>query len=165
MKQPFTKSSIWLGTNTINAMKPTIKVLFVLLSALSISCSNSDDSNPEHTTLDGIWQLKSVRGGIAGTNDEFNNGEISWTFGNNGSIAVSNMNTDDNKVDLIESGDYVYTIAPNPTTPQSCTEAMFIDGVNYGCYSIDGLTLVLNQVESDGYEVKLEKIGPVTTIQ
>jgi hypothetical protein len=141
--------------------KTSIKFLFALLCALSISCNNGDD-NQEPTTLDGIWLLKSVRGGIAGTNDEFNNGEISWTFDNNGNISVSNSNTDDTKVDLIESGDYLYNIAPNPATPESCSEAMFINGVNYGCYAIDDFTLVLNQVENDGYEVTLQKIGPVT---
>lgn len=136
----------------------SIKILSALFLVALVSCNNSDDDNTTPSTIEGAWRLVSVTGGIAGTNDEFNDGSITWTFENNGNVTVWNTNPDDNKIDLIESGEYIYNFAPNPATPQSCSEAIFIDGVSYGCYNVDGNTLVLNQVENDGYEVTLEKI-------
>lgn len=145
-----------------NLVSKTVKLLSAFFLVALVSCNNSDSDNDNvPTTIDGTWRLASVTGGIAGTHDEFN-GEITWTFDNNGNVAVSNSNTDDTKVDFMDTGDYLYNFAPNPSTPESCSEAMFIDGVSYGCYSIDDNTMVLNQVENDGYEVTLIKIGPVT---
>lgn len=137
------------------------KFLLALSFAFLASCNNGDDDNNTPQSVVGAWRLVNVRGGIAGTDDDFNDGSIIWTFENNGNVSVWNTNTDDTKQDLIETGEYTYTFLPNPATPQSCAEAIYIDGVSYGCYNVTGDTLVLNQVEADGYEVTLEKIEAV----
>ena len=139
-----------------------MKLKFFLLAplALLMACNNSDDNNTTQS-IEGAYRLASVRGGIAGTNDEFNDGSIIWTFENNGNIHVWNTNTDDSKQDLIETGDYIYTFQPNTVTPQTCATAIYIDGVSYGCYDLNGDNLTLSQVESDGYEVTLVKLHPV----
>jgi hypothetical protein len=139
------------------------KMLYLLIGALALnSCNNGNDDNTPDQSINGVWKLTNVRGGIAGTNDTFASGVINWTFNANGSIHVVNSNLDDTKTDLIDSGDYTYSFVPNPSTPQSCTEALIINGVSYGCYSINGNTLILNQVETDGYEVTLEKFDTTT---
>jgi hypothetical protein len=136
------------------------KFLLLLSIVLITSCNNSDDSNST-PSIDGAFRLSNVRGGIAGTDDDFNDGSITWTFENNGTITVWNTNTDDSKQDLIESGTYVYTFQPNTVTPETCTTALYIDGVSYGCFTLNGDTLTLSQVENDGYEVTLIKLNPV----
>lgn len=138
----------------------TNKLLLALAAVCLMSCNNSDDNNAAQT-IDGAYKLVNVRGGIAGTNDTFNDGSITWTFENNGTVTVWNTNTDDSKQDLIESGAYVYTFQPNPATPDSCTQALYIDGVSYGCHAVNGNTMTLSQVETDGYEVTLEKLNIV----
>lgn len=135
-----------------------IKPLFFAVAAATLfSCNNNDEGSAQN--IDGAYKLVSVRGGIAGTNDTFNDGSITWTFENNGTVTVWNTNTDDSKQDLIESGEYLYTFQPNPATPESCAEALYIDGVSYGCYASNGDILTLSQVETDGYEVTLEKLN------
>lgn len=136
------------------------KFLFAVAAAILLSCNNNDDNNPTQT-INGTYELKSVRGGIVGINDEFPDGAITWTFQDNGTVAVWNTNTDDSKQDLIASGNYVYTFQPNPATPESCAQALYIDGVSYGCVAVSEDTLMLNQVETDGYEVTLEKLNIV----
>ena len=135
-----------------------VNLFLATMCAFAISCNNTDDNNPTPQNVEGTWRLASVRGGIAGINDEFSDGSIVWTFETGGNISVLNSNTDESKQDLIETGDYVYTFQPNPVTPETCAENIYIDGVSYGCYTIDGNTLTMNQVESDGYEVILKRL-------
>ena len=145
-------------------MKKSIKLLLAIFCAIALnSCSNSsDDNDPVTTTLNGTWRLANVSGGITGISDDFDDASITWTFNPDGSINIWNTNTDDTKQDLIETGDYDYAIVPNEATPELCSQAMVINSVSYGCYSISGDTLTLSQIESDGYQVTLIKIGPVT---
>src|SRR6476660_9665781 len=111
------------------------KALLLLVSVVCLaSCNNNDDNGNGQQSIEGAYRLDSVRGGIAGTNDEFGDGSITWTFENNGTVTVWNTNTDDSKQDLIESGSYVYTFQPNPVTPGFCETAIYIDGVSYGCF-------------------------------
>jgi len=134
------------------------RLFLASIFALAISCNSGDSGSPTSQNVEGVWRLVSVRGGIAGINHEFNDGSITWTFESNGTVSVWNTNTDDTKQDLIETGDYIYTFQPNPITPENCAENIYIDNVSYGCYSINGNTLTMNQVESDGFEVTLKRL-------
>ncbi|RZJ28040.1 MAG: hypothetical protein EOO48_10665 [Flavobacterium sp.] len=137
----------------------TVFFIAVLLNACS---SNNNDSNDQPQSIVGAWRLTNVSGGITGMSDNFDDGSITWTFNDNGTVDVWNTNTDDTKTDLFETGNYSYGFVPNTTTPQSCAEAILINGISYGCHNISGNTLTLSQVEADGYQVTLEKIQLTT---
>lgn len=126
----------------------------LLLAILSCGCSNDNGNNRKD--IGGEWKLVNVHGGIAGIDDDFSPGTITWNFNTSShTVAVVNTNTDNSKEDLIATGNYDYTFSPNTTTPQSCSENIVIDGVNYGCYDISTQQLTLSQVEADGYAVTL----------
>jgi hypothetical protein len=139
-----------------------LKLFLAFFTITIFSCNSSDNNSNDDTTLQGDWRLVTVTGGIAGTHDEFDQELVQWTFNANGTVTVFNTNTNDNKVDFMDSGDYVYSFMPNPATPQSCTEALVIDGVSFGCQSINGNTMTLSQVENDGYLVTLQKTAFTT---
>lgn len=140
-----------------------LKLFFAFLCAVALnSCSsNNDNNNPQNATLEGGWRLTNVSGGLTGTNDSFS-GEITWTFNADGTVSVWNTNTDNTKVDLLETGDYTYAFMPNTTTPETCAQAFYINGISYGCQNISGNTMTLSQIETDGYLATLEKIELIT---
>jgi hypothetical protein len=139
----------------------TIRLLTLLFCTLILnSCNNGDNNDYENqpVSLEGGWTLKKVQGGIGGINQEFDDQMITWTFNANGTVSVWNTNTDNTKIDFFETGDYDFDFQPNTVTPDSCAEALFLDGVSFGCHSISGNTLILNQVENDGYQLTLRRI-------
>jgi hypothetical protein len=145
----------------------TIKLLTLLFCTLILnSCSNSndDDDNSPEPTLQGGWTLKKVQGGIGGVNQNFDDELVTWTFNANGTVSVFNTNTDDTRIDFFETGDYTYDFEPNTATPDTCAEALILDNVSFGChdFSGNGNTLTLSQVESDGYQLTLERIVFIT---
>lgn len=146
----------------INKTMNRIKLFAILTAAISLgSCSSSDkENNQEVPAIEAAWRLVNVSGGIAGTNDDFS-GEITWTFNADGTVNVWNTNTDVNKQDIIDTGDYTYDFVPNTVTPDSCAEAIVVNGVSYGCVSVTAETMTFSQVESDGYLLTFEKLSIV----
>jgi hypothetical protein len=137
----------------------TLKALVLLFCSLTLSsCNESNDDNNEEFSLEGGWTLTKVQGGIAGINDNFDEQLITWTFNADGTISIWNTNTDENKTDFFDTGEYDFAIEPNSATPESCAETLFLDNVSFGCHSITGNTLTLSQVENDGYQLTLKRI-------
>lgn len=137
-----------------------INLILIILCSVSISSCNDDNSydtipQPE---LGGGWTLVNVTGGIAGTSDDFPEGEIQWIFNTNGTVNIVNTNTDAAEVDFFETGEYYFSMTPNTVTPESCALNLIIDNTNFGCLDIEGNVLTLNQVEADGYALTFHKI-------
>lgn len=127
--------------------------LFALL--LLLGC-NSDDDNRNDVTLSGEWKLIEVNGTIAGIRHEFEPGIIKWNFNiSNNTFTVINNNTDEAKQDVFESGTYTYSIVSNDATPEICSQALVLDGTNYGCFNVTNTSLQINQGEADGIIIKL----------
>lgn len=106
-------------------------------------------------SINGTWKLVNVSGGIAGTNDDFADGLITWKFNANHTVTITNNNTDDSKQDILESGTYDYVFNTNEATPELCAINISIGGTNMGCYTVTATQFTMSQVESDGYLIKL----------
>lgn len=132
------------------------KILFLGLSAISVFVAAcSDDDNTAVTTvaaLGGTWKLANVSGSIAGIDQDFAPGAVTWNFNiENNTVSVQNNNPDDSLTDFFPTGNYMYAYIQNNVSPQSCAYALAISDINFGCAASNGTTLTLNQVESDGY--------------
>ncbi len=130
------------------------KILFIVL--FLNSCCNQDDGNPVENSLNGKWHLVQVSGSFAGINHLFEPGTISWEFNDsNHKFKVINTNTDESLQDLFETGTYDFAIQTNTATPELCNEVIHLDGIDYGCFGIDDNELIISQIETDGYYIKL----------
>lgn len=128
----------------------------VLLALFLGSCCNQDDGNPIGNSLSGKWHLVQVSGSFAGINHLFEPGTISWEFDTvNHKFKVVNTNTDEGKQDLFETGTYGYGMQANTATPELCNEVILLNDIDYGCFGIDNDQLIINQIEADGYYIKL----------
>jgi hypothetical protein len=144
-----------------NRKKPTMKKLLLLTSLFASlmlsSCHDSDNNQamPLSSTITGNWKLTNVSGGIAGTNDDFADGLITWKFNSDHTVTITNNNTADNKQDILESGTYPYAFETNEATPELCAVNIVVGGTNLGCYTITPTQFTMSQVESDGFMIKL----------
>lgn len=129
--------------------------LLSLFAMILLSGCNNDDDNKNDTSLQGTWKLIEVNGTIAGIRHQFEPGTIQWNFNtSNHTFTVVNNNTDDSKQDVFESGNYGYFIENHDVSPGTCNKNIFLEGVNYGCYSTTATSLQINQGEADGLILK-----------
>lgn len=128
-----------------------LKLASVLIIALMFSnCSNDDDRNDEET-LSGMWKLIEVKGSIAGTNDTFEPGLITWNFNpSTQTFTVVNKNTDEEARDIFESGTYPYKVVTSPIANSTCNKSIELNSANFGCITIIQSTLQINDGAADG---------------
>lgn len=132
-----------------------LKILASLFAIMLFIGCNSDDDKNAQATLKGEWKLIEVNGTIAGINDEFESGLITWNFNpQTETFAVVNNNTDESKQDVFDTGTYSYNIVPATTTNSVCGQTIELDNVNYGCFTLTSTTLQINQGEADGTILK-----------
>lgn len=131
-------------------MKKITSSLILLLVVALISCTKNTDDSSQNKTLNGKWNLKSITTSIAGSNYNFPDGQITWTFDtSNSTVSVLNNSTvtDFN----LPSGVYNYTIGQNsPDNGAPCSEYLTIEGGNYGCIAIENGELTLGSSNPDG---------------
>ena len=135
----------------------TIKLIAALcLFVIFSGCGESDNSSDTPLTINGEWNLTNVSGGIAGINDNFSAGTITWTFDSTtNTVEVINNNTNSNLESMLVSGNYEYSLEANATNPELCAYNFVIDEVNFGCYSLTQNQLTFGQIEADGYMITL----------
>lgn len=132
------------------------KILFLMVVATALiagACSDNDDM-PVTTVaaLGGTWKLTHVSGSVAGIDQDFTPGAVTWTFNvENNTVSVVNNTPDDSLTDFFPTGNYTYGYVQNETTPQSCAYTLAVSNINFGCAASTSTTLTLTQVESDGY--------------
>lgn len=131
--------------------------LLILLSlVLCISCSNEDDST-QVETLKGIWKVKNISGGIAGIDDKYEAGIITWTF-NNEILTVENNENQGSIYSGFENGTYNYS-----TSEINGVRYIMINNTEYGGFTLSINSLLINQNETssglgaDGFILEFEK--------
>ncbi|MCF6129961.1 hypothetical protein L1S35_09755 [Flavobacterium sp. AS60] len=135
-------------------MKKQHLILGILIMLLFVGCSK-DSSTPTSDSVTGQWKLVNVSGTFAGINNDFPEGMITWDFNPiTQTVTVTNNNTDPNLWDVLETGVYNYHFVNNPEMP--CAESIYIDGSEYGCYSVVNDSLIIDQSIADGFAVTLK---------
>lgn len=131
-------------------MKTKYFLVVALVLCIFLSCSSNDDTIPTATTE---WNLISVTGGLAGVDDTFDSGLITWTFNSNtNTVIVVNNNTDDTLIDFFDSGTYTYV-----TTVVGSDIHVTIDGIEFGVITQTASQMTLDQQALDGYLVTFTK--------
>ncbi|MEO5777998.1 MAG: hypothetical protein ABIQ27_13940 [Flavobacterium sp.] len=135
-----------------------MKNLFSILGIsmmLALSGCSSESSATHSSIVNGQWKLINVSGSFAGISHDFEPGLITWDFNPiTQMVTVVNNNTNNELVDLFDTGVYNYTIVVNPD-PQTCSEIIMIDIMEMGCFSIVNGNLQLDQAFADGMTVTL----------
>ncbi|RIA09714.1 hypothetical protein OE09_1560 [Flavobacteriaceae bacterium MAR_2010_72] len=132
-----------------------LSLVVVSVIVLITSCNTDDRTNQE--TLTGIWNVRQISGGVAGINDEYEPGTITWSF-NNQILIVDNNENQGNTYSGLESGTYNFS-----TIEIDGVNYIIINNAEYGSYtlSIDSLTINQNQTSSgpgaDGFILQFEK--------
>ena len=139
----------------------TVFAMFVLLLT-PFSCHETENyyfiPQTANQAIQGEWHLVNVAGGFAGINDDYTIGEIVWDFDTaNQTVTIMNLNTNENKVDMFDSGVYAFAYVQNTVLPDNCILSLTIDGVNLGCSNFNNTQFTLSQVESDGYFITLQR--------
>ena len=129
---------------------------FFVLVLFSFSC-NSDDDAQQNTdsALQGTWSLVNVSGGLAGVNDDFEIGTITWNFNeDNLELTVTNTNTTTVIYDGFPSGTYDYELL----TPTEESASVTINSFEYRITTLTSSLLLLDEgVAADGFLLTFRK--------
>jgi len=127
------------------------KIVFILLALHSILLTGCSEDDKPVEALQGRWNLIEVSGGFGGGGEQFQRGDITWTFNeNNQTIVVT-----DNRLVVphhpgfggLPEGTHNYTLSAEG---EVCDEALHVDNINFGCVSIQGNHLQLSMNHADG---------------
>lgn len=136
-------------------MKPITYLIALLLLITNISCTKNTDESSENLTLKGKWNLKTITTFIAGSNYNFPDGQITWTFNSTNSTVTVLNNSTVTEFNL-PSGIYNYTIGQNsPDNGATCSEYLTIEGGSFGCIFIENGQLSLSSSNPDGINYTL----------
>ena len=129
--------------------------LFVF-SLFVLSCSNDDDQvSTNEPTLQGEWSLVNVSGGLAGVDDDFPAGLITWDFNlETQELTVINTNVELVIYDGLPTGTYSYTIE----TTTGSDAIIVINNQNMAVVTITATDLVLDDgVAVDGFLLRFNR--------
>lgn len=138
-------------------MKSKILTLIVILSiVLFTNCSNDDDSN-QTETINGIWNLKNVSGGLQGINIDYNEGDVKWDFNlENNTLVVENNILTTGPEDIyagLDSGTYTIKIEKNGET-----ETLFVEDTKRGVLILLNTNLKIDDnLAADGLITEFER--------
>ena len=139
-------------------MKSKILVLLVVGFCGVISSCNNDDSI-QATIINGTWNLKNISGGLAGINDDYNQGIIKWIFDSQAlTLTVENNNSQNTIYDGFESGIYSYSILES-----GGNSYLIVEDIEFGGFAITENNLVIDQNKTtagsgaDGFIIELER--------
>jgi hypothetical protein len=131
--------------------------LLLLLGIIFFTNCSNDDEPTELESYNGTWNIKNISGGIAGIEDEYETGIITWTF-NNQILTVENNAVQGYIYSGFESGTYNYS-----TSEINGINYIIINNTIFGSYTLSLTSLTINQNESasgsidDGFILQFEK--------
>lgn len=135
-------------------MKSTILFLFLIVTLTSCSSDDTPILINDPNSEDGSWTMTKIFGGFAGIDDDYEPGEIVWTFDKEEQVlTVDNSIGDDAPITSgLDSGTYDYHVETEEET-----DHLFIDGYNFGEFIVDSDTLIVDQNPgADGFRFTFE---------
>ncbi|HIG90007.1 MAG TPA: hypothetical protein EYQ45_03385 [Flavobacteriaceae bacterium] len=132
------------------------KLLYIFLG-LSLMFGCSDDESNQTETLNGIWNLKNVSGGLAGINIDYNQGDVKWSFNlENNTLIVENNIITTGPEDIyagLESGTYNIEI-----TQSGEIQTLFINNTERGVLILLNDNLKIDDgLTADGFITEFER--------
>ena len=131
-------------------------LLYILLFAITVGCSNDDDtSDPDISSsgLNGTWNLVNVLGGFVGIDHDFENGVIIWDFDeNNNTVNITNNNTDNTIYDVLPTGTYTYSLVDIQGNQE-----LVVGDRNLGNLEINDSEFTVNEQFRDGFRVTFRR--------
>ncbi|WP_338356819.1 hypothetical protein [Yeosuana marina] len=123
-------------------MKQYVYVLLILFSVTLTNCSlNSTSDTNTSQIVKSSWNLVNISGGFAGVNENFNTGEIVWSFNEDNSIlTVTNTNTSGSIEYGPISGTYSFSV-----TNKGSNLFLFIDSNEFGSFTVTQNQLIIDQ--------------------
>jgi len=138
-------------------MKNLVLFLGLALSGIVSSCDLDNFSSYGETQINSSWVLKNTSGGIAGINDNFNNGDVIWDFnGANHTLKVSKkINTTGSG---IPAGTYTYSLKQEGKTSKLVIkqEDVVYTTLNYEFLNENGVVFK-DDVVADGFQYTFVK--------
>lgn len=131
-------------------MKPLLSTLsLILILVFASNCKNSTSSIEE--TINGSWNLKTMTGGFMGLNNNFQDGEVVWTFDEGANtlvIEVNILSTIPTETYYgLGSGNYSYEIQQ-----ESGIMTLYADDSKVGIISFSDKELILDDgIVADGF--------------
>lgn len=127
-------------------------ITFILLGMSVVSCNKGplqvpNPSSSNENSVVGEWNLVQVYGGLAGTNELYELGEIVWTIDSvNASVTILNSATTTNNNTYFDSGTYSFQI-----TGSGSSAHLKVNNEDMGTFTINGNELLIDQnVAADG---------------
>lgn len=130
-------------------MKKIMVMMAMAAAYMFTGCSEDDNDNA--TVLQGRWNLIDVTGGFGGENEQYQRGEVTWSFNeNNETIVVTDnrLNSPEPAEPLsLPEGTHNYTIE---TESEVCDEELHSNEMNFGCIVFHNNQLHLSMDHADG---------------
>jgi hypothetical protein len=125
--------------------------MFVLMT---LSCHTNDDNSPNEISIAGSWNLIHVSGGLAGIDDDFETGLITWSFNEEtSSVLVVNNNSEAVIYDGFPSGNYTYSIELNEDI-----QTLIINDISMIIHTLTATDLILDEgIAVDGFLLSLKR--------
>jgi hypothetical protein len=134
-------------------IKPMKKLLTLVFAITLFTACSSDDPK---TTLDGNWKLRRVEN-FGGTVHQFTGTEVQWKFDIDDETFIVTGDTDDARDQALPGGLYTYQIGETENEAVTCSKSIWVDDIDFGCYSLQGQRLKIGTVDAGGYEITLER--------
>ena len=118
------------------------KSIIIVLSCCLLFSNCSDNQDPiEPQKIEYLWHLVKVTGGIAGIDEEFSRGTITWSFDDaTKKLVVENNNDNITIEDALDSGSYDYDVLELEQELY-----LIIDENEFGNFKISQNLLVIDQ--------------------
>lgn len=131
--------------------------LLMILSLVFFTSCNNDDDSIQAETLNGIWNLKNVSGGLQGLDIDYSQGEVVWNFNlENNTLIIENNIITTGPEDIyagLESGTYNIEIIQS-----GGTETLYIDNNERGVIILTENNLKIDDgLAADGFITEFKR--------
>lgn len=131
-------------------MKEKLLVLCLSVLLFAVSCNDHDETITQDS-LEGIWHLNNVSGGIQGIDLDYDQGDVVWNF----TMAESSVKVESTILTNGPKSIYQGLISGTYAIgfeEQDATRTMLIDGIKFRILEIQSTTLILDDgVAADGF--------------
>ncbi|MFP9100604.1 hypothetical protein ACLI09_16260 [Flavobacterium sp. RHBU_24] len=123
--------------------------IFLALIVLLVGCNNDDDTSPA-LSIEGNWKLVQISGGFSGTIYNFTPGTVVWDFNESDTNITVTSTVETDTYYGLSAGSHEYELSSNDNCNNSINILLDDYYANFGCSTIEGNTLTLNNGYADG---------------